>query len=87
LLAQHGDECGQQGGHQTCHRDRLSRRIFLNRRGGRRVAWDGGLVESEENCSEEGRLFARIGLEVGMDIDDEGEADGGEQTGLQEHVR
>jgi len=93
LLAQHGDERRQQGDnqtrvHQTRDRDRLARRIFLNRRGGRGITRDGGLVESEENGTEEGGgLFVRIGLEVGVDVDDEGGADGREQTGLQEQVR
>jgi len=93
LLAQHGDECREQGHHQTrVHqrrdRDDLARRIFLNRRNGGRITRDGGLVESEENGAEEGGgLLVRIGSEVGMDIDDEGGADGGEQTGLQEQVR
>ena len=60
----------------------------MNRRDGRRVTRDGGLVEGEENGAEEGGgLLVRIGSEVGMDVDDEGRADGGEQTGLQEHVR
>ena len=93
MLAQHGDECGQQGDHQTrVHQardcDRLARWVFLDRRGGRGVTRDGGLVESEEDRAEEGGgLFVRIGLEVGIDIDDEGRADGGEQTSLHEQVR
>ena len=54
----------------------------------RSVTRDGGLIESEENCTEEGgRLLVRIGLEVRMDVDDEGGADGREQTDLQEQVR
>ena len=93
MLAQHGDKCGEQGDHQTrIHqtrdRDRLARRVFLNGRNGRRVTRDGGLVEGDENGAEEGgRLLVRIWSEVGMDVDDKGGADGGEQTGLQEHVR
>ena len=93
LLAQHGDECGQQGDnqarvHEAGDRDRLARRISLNRQGGRSLARDGGLVESEENRAEKGGgLLVRIGLEVRVDVDDEGGADGGEQTGLQERVR
>ena len=92
LLAQHGDECREQGDNQTrIHQardcDRLARRISLDRRGGRSLARDGGLVESEEDCAEEGGgLLVRIGLEVGMDVDDEGRADGREQTGLHEQV-
>ena len=50
-------------------------------RGG--LAWDGGLIESEEDCAEKGGgLFVRVGSEVGMDVDDESGADGREQTRL-----
>jgi len=89
LLAQHRDECGKQGDHETrIHEtgdsDDLARWIFLGR-------WNGGggrLVEAENKCAEEGGgLLVGIGLEVRMDVDDEGGADGGEQTSLQEQVR
>ena len=89
LLAQHRDECGEHGYYQTRiheagHGDNLARWIFLGRWDGR----GGRLIETEDKCAEKGgRLLVWIGLEVRMDIDDEGRADGGEQTGLQEHVR
>jgi hypothetical protein len=41
------------------------------------------LVEGEEDCAEVGfGSFGGIRLEVGLDVDDEGGADRGEQTGL-----
>ena len=93
LLAQHCDECGEHGDyqtrvHETGHSDDLARRVSRDRWDGRGLTRDGGLIESEENCAEEGgRLLVRIGLEVGMDVDDEGRADSGEQTSLQGQVR
>jgi len=62
--------------------------VFLNRWNGRGLTGDGGLVESEEDGAEEGGgLFIGIGLEVGMDIDDESRADGREQTCLRGRMR
>ena len=93
LLAQHRDECGEHGDYETrIHEagdgDDLARWIFLDRWDGRGLTGDGGLIESDEDRTEEGGgLLVRIGLEVRMDIDDEGRADGGEQTGLREKVR
>ena len=93
LLAQHRDECSEHGDyetrvHETGHCNDFARWISLGRWGGRSVTGDRGLIESEENCAEEGGgLLVRIGLEVRMDVDDEGGADGREQTGLQEQVR
>jgi len=93
LLAQHGDERGEHGDyetriHEAGHGDDLARWISPGRRDGRGLTRDGGLIESEENRAEEsGGLLVRIGLEIRMDVDDEGRADGREQTGLQEQVR
>ena len=93
LLAQHGDECGEQGDHETRihetgHCDDLARWVLLGKWNGRSVNRDGRLIESEEDRAEEGGgLFVRIGSEVRMGIDDEGGADGREQTSLQEQVR
>ena len=93
MLAQHSDECGEHGYyetrvHETGHGDDLARWIFLGWWDGRGLTRDGGLIESEEDRAEEGGgLLVRIGLEVRMDVDDEGRADGGEQTSLQEQVR
>jgi hypothetical protein len=45
--------------------------------------WSNGSVEAEESCAEVGfGPFARIWLELRLDVDNEGGADGGEQTGL-----
>ena len=90
LLAQHRDECGKHGDHETrIHEtgdsDNLARWIPLGRWDGRSGARDGRLIESEENRAEEGGgLLVRIGLEVLVGIDDEGGADGREQTSLRE---
>ena len=40
-------------------------------------------VESEKDCTEGGRLFVGIGLEIRMDVDDKGGADGKKQACLQ----
>ena len=45
------------------------------------------MVESDEDGTEErSELFVEIGLEIQLDIDDEGGADSREQTSLQEEV-
>jgi hypothetical protein len=55
----------------------------MDRWDGGDLTGDGGLIESEEDNTEEGRrLLVRIRLEVRMDTDDESGADCGEQTGL-----
>ena len=93
MLAQHGDECGEHGDcetriHETGDRENLARRAFLDRWNDGGLTGDGGVIEREEDNSEEGRrLFVRVGLEVRMDVDDKGGADSGGQTGLQEQVR
>jgi len=93
LLAQHRDECGEHGdcetrAHETGDGDDLARRAFPNGWNDGGLTGDGGLIESGEDSSEEGRRsFVRVGLEVRMDVDDEGGADGEEQTSLQEQVK
>ena len=78
LLAQHGGECSEQGQqkarvHQTGDSDDLARWAFLDRWDGGGLTGDGGLVEGEENGTEEGRrLLVGIGSEARVDIDDEG---------------
>jgi hypothetical protein len=90
LLPQHRDERRQERHQETrIHQARrghdLARWTFLNGRNGGGLAGNGGLVESEEDGAEEGgRLLVGIGLEIRMDVDDEGGADGREQAGLQE---
>ena len=93
LLPQHRDECGQQRDHETrIHQadrsDDLARWVLLNGRNGGGLAGNGGLVESEEDSTKEGGgLLVGIGLEVLVDVDDKGGADGRKQTSLQEWMR
>ena len=47
------------------------------------VAAEGGVVHLvEEDTEEGGGLFVQVWLELGVDLDDEGRSDGGEQTSL-----
>jgi len=93
LLAQHRDECGEQRDqqtrvHQSSDGDDLTGRALWDRWDGGSFVRDGRLVEGEEDCTEDGcGLLVRIGLEPRVDVDDEGGADSGEQTRLQERVR
>ena len=93
LLPQHCDECRQQRDqetrvHQARRRDDLARWASLNGRNGGGLAGNGGLVEREEDGPEERRgLFVGIGLEIRVDVDDKGRADGREQAGLREQMR
>ena len=93
LLPQHCDERRQQRDqetriHQARRRDDLAPWAPLNGRDGGGLSGNGGLVESEEDGPQERRgLFVRIGLEIRVDIDDKGRADGREQAGLTEQVR
>jgi len=93
LFAQHGDERGEKGDrkarvHETGDGDDLARRGLLNGWDGGGLTGDDGLVEGEEDGTEEGRrLLVGIGLEARVDVDDESGADGREQTCLWEQVR
>ena len=93
LLSQHCDECGKKRDqetriHQPGDGDDLAGRAFLGGWDGGGFVRDGRLVEGEEDRAEEGcGLLVRIGLETRVDVDDEGRADGGEQTRLQGRVR
>ena len=50
------------------------------------VTW--GCVEGEEDGAEEDcGLIVRVGLEFGIDVDNEGRANGREQTYLRDQVR
>ena len=88
LFSQNRDECCEQrdkqaGVHENCGAKDLAARVLLYRWDGRGFVWDCGLVESEEDCAEEShRLVVGVGLEFGMDVNDEGRADGRGQTGL-----
>jgi len=47
------------------------------------VVAEGGIVHLVKHDSQEGGgLIGRVWLELGVDLDDEGRSDGGEQTGL-----
>ena len=93
LLAQHCNECGEQGDqetrvHEPSDGDDLAGRIFLGGWHGGDFVWDSRLVEGEEDRTEKGsRLVVRVGLELRVDVDDEGGTDGREQTRLREQVR
>lgn len=92
LFAQHGDECGEQGGqetriHETGGSDDLVLWIFLSRRNGGGFTGDIRLIESMEDGAEDYGLLVRIGLEVGTDVDGKGGVGGREQICLQEQVR
>ena len=89
LLAQHCNECGKQGDqktrvHESSDSDDLAGRVLGGWNGGGFVR-DSGFIESEEDRAEKScRLFVRVRLELRMDVDDEGRADGREETGLRE---
>ena len=68
LLPQHGNECGEQGDqeagvHDSSDSDNLARWRFLNRWDDGGLTRDRRLIESEEDCTGEGRgLFVRVRL-------------------------
>ena len=76
LLPQHRDECGKQQDHQArVHeggdRDDLGGRIFLGGWNDGGLAWNGRLIEGEEDCTEESReSFIGIGLEARVNVND-----------------
>ena len=90
LFSEHRDECGEQRDqetrvHESSDGNDLLGMIFLDWRGKGVPAQDGGLVESEKDCTEEDRsLLVRIRLQLRLDIDDKRRADRGEQTGLRD---
>ena len=88
LLAKHRQEGREKGSSETRVQDGLD----LDDRGRRtRPLWEGGSVVSEggivdlvdEDTEEGGGLVTRVRLELGLDVEDEGGRDGGEQTSLQ----
>ena len=88
LLAQHRDECGQQRHQQARVQEVGGCDDFLGRstpdRGSGGILVRGnGSVEVEEDRSEVGfGPFARVWLELGLDVDGEGGTDRGEQASL-----
>ena len=93
LLAQHRDERGQQRDqetrvHESGDGDDLTWGFFLDGRNGRGLVRCYGLIEGEEDRTEEGcGLFVGIRLETRMDVDDECGANRGEQARLRRQVR
>ena len=88
LLAQHGDERGEQGDQKTRVHEpggddgRILRALPSGWNDGDPVG-GGGLIEGEENCAEEvRRLLAGIGLEARTDVYGKRGADGRRQTRL-----
>ena len=77
MLPQHGNEGSKEGDqetrvHETGGGDDLAGWILLNRWNNGGLAGDGRLIESEEDCTEEGcGLLVWIGLKVGTNVDDE----------------
>ena len=88
LLPQHRNKCSEQRDQETCIHESCGGNdfvgwIFLDRRNCGGVIWDSRMVEGEEDGVEEGcRPVIGIGLELGLDVDDKGRADCGEQTRL-----
>ena len=88
LFAQHRDECSEKRDQQTrvhepSNGDDLAGRTPLDGWYDGGFIRDGGLVEGEKDCTEDGcGLLVWIGLEPRVDVDDEGGTDSGEQTRL-----
>ena len=88
LLPQHGDERRKQGHqetgvHQARDGDDLARWDSWDGWDDGGLTGDRGVIESEEDCAEEGgRLFVRVWLKLRVDVDDECRADSGEQARL-----
>ena len=84
LFSQHCNKRGEQRDKEACvHEsgdgDDFVGWDFLDRRNDGSFVRNSGLVEGEEDRTEEGcGLGVRIGFELGLDVDDEGRADRGE---------
>ena len=88
LLTKHRKESGEQRSSETGEQDclDLDNRVWWTSprlwEGGSVVAVGGIVHLIDEEAEESGGLFVRIGLELGVDLDDKGGSDGGEQTSL-----
>ena len=87
LFAKHREEGGEKCGGETRVKDglglddRVRRACPLWESGG--VVSEGGIVDLvDENTEESSSLTTRVGLELGLDVDDESRSDGGEQASL-----
>jgi len=88
LFPQHCNKCSEERDqeasiHEYSDGDNFSGRSFLGRWDSVIFARDGRLIESDKDRAEEGCGFAVwIRLQFRMNIDNEGSADGGEESGL-----
>ena len=93
LLPQHRGECGEQRNQEACEQetideDNLAGRVLLGDWNGGGFVWDCGMIEGEENGTEESCGFiAGVRLELFVDVDDENRANCREQARLQGLVR
>ena len=78
LLPEHRQEGGKEGGGETCEEDSLDLDNSVGRarplwKGRRRVVSERCAISFVDEDTEEGRsLVVRVGLELGVDLDDEG---------------
>ena len=87
MLSEHREEGGEERGGETCIKDGLDLDDRAWGAGPLRycgnVVAEGSIVDLvDEDAEEGGRLFIRVRLELGLDLDDERGGHGGEQTGL-----
>ena len=93
LLAEHRQEGGEKRSGETRVQDGLDLNYHMGRASplweGRRVVSEGSVVDLvDEDAEEGGSLVTRVGLELGLDVEDECGGDSGEQTSLRprQHV-
>ena len=90
LLPQHRDKRGQQREQkarvqETIDDDDLAGRILLDGQNGVGFIWDCGMIEGEEDGTQEGcRLIVGAWLKLFIDVDNKGRANGREQARLQD---
>jgi len=87
LLAEHSEECGEERHGKTSVQQGLDLDDRVRRAGpvGERrdfIAKSGVVNLVDEDAEESGRFFVWVRLELGVEVDDEGGGDGGEQTSL-----
>ena len=87
LLAEHREECREERSRETGVQHGLNLDDRAWRTGplwncGGIIAESGVIYLMDEDAEESGSLFVRVRLELGVDLDDEGRGNGGEQTSL-----
>ena len=87
LLAEHGKEGGEQGSGEARVQDSLDLDDGVGRAGplweGRSVVSEGSVVDLvDEDAEESDGLVTRVGLELGLDVEDECRGDCGKETSL-----